>query len=559
MALIFSHRLICRLLFLFSTIINATRAHRNETKLHIAIVGAGITGASVAYHLNSVGADTSIAITVFEKDAQLGGRVQSNQYYGNLVAELGALHFSESDQCLMSAVDSFGLNKKPASRPVGLWNGTELLHGSQGLGCAVGVEAGSGTLRDLITWASRVYFPPPQVRGIINKAKEDLVLWATRVRKHGVLAPWKFHHASASDLERWKQFGSENNEPFNNFQSGLDSAGLSGDVLGSTEEYAGLAGSRFSREAVEPCTRALVSQNLDHVRALSAVISDDPGRVISLWYGNVRLIEDMIKRSGAILKTDSRVTRIKTAADRRYSIKTDGNDNNGEFDIVLLAGGPNQDLSSILSDVLPPHQIPAPSHYTETHVTLFTTEQPLHLPRSESPEQDVAVPQGISAIYFTNNFNSNMPELLHAYSIYAAGNDEDCEIEFECDEFVYRRVHRIVSRSALSDTNIARLAGLSLEAGETLEEKDITDVRRAAWPHAFPIYENHGDESWKNIELAPGLLYLGGGEKLHSSLEMGCRMGRNAARLMRVIGEEAGRVRASEELENRHDGYVKEL
>ncbi|KAI1210058.1 uncharacterized protein F4807DRAFT_68902 [Annulohypoxylon truncatum] len=564
MVLIFSRVRIRLYLLILAATLATAQTQEDETKVRIAIVGAGITGASAAYHFNSEGTSTSIAITIFEKEAQVGGRIQSKPYFGNYVAEAGAPHFSDSDECLINAVDTLGLRKKPEARPVGLWNGTALLYGAQGLGCAVGVESGSGTLQDLVTEGRRVLFPPAQMRRIINRARDDFSSWTARLWKHGISAPWRFYRAAALDLEAWKHFGSNNSEPFDKLDAELGRIGLSSNVLGPAGEYAGLGDLTYSREAVEPCTRALVSQNLNQVCALAAVISNDPGRVISLWDGNARLVEDMIKRSGAALKTNSQVTQIKPGVDRRYYVETAAGDNNDEFDIVLLAGGPDQDLSSILSDILPPHQIPAPSHYTETHVTHFTTERLLHIPRSKFPEQDVPVPQDISAVYFTYNSGLNGPDLLHASTSVARQRDPACKADPECDEFVHRRVHRVVSKNPLSDEDIARLAGVSLEGallaeGETLEAKDITGVRRAAWPHAFPAYQKPRHETWGNIELAYGLFYLGGGERLHSSLEMGCRIGRNIAKLIHATRREERRTHASGGIENERDADAREL
>ncbi|KAI2467328.1 hypothetical protein F4781DRAFT_312879 [Annulohypoxylon bovei var. microspora] len=551
MASIFSRVLIWVCILLLTATLTAAETQENETKLHVAIVGAGITAASTAYHLNLDGASKTIEMTIFEKEFRVGGRIRSHPYISNYVIEAGAPHFSDSDECLVSAVDTLGLHKKSGARPVGLWNGSHLLPGRQGLGCAVGIEAGSGTLQDLLDEGKRFLFPPAQMRRIAIKAWEDFASWTARLWKHGIVAPWRFHHASAEDLDRWKRFGNSNHESFDNLEVELGRAGLSGDVLGPAKEYASLGDSVYSREVVEPCARAVFCQNLDHIRALATVVANDPARVVSLWDGNVRLVKDMIMRSGAILKKSSRVTQIKPGVDRRYYVETASGSDGGEFDVVLLAGGPDQDLSSILSNILPPHKIPAPLQYTETHVTHFshfTLEKLLYLPQSEFPEQDVQVPQGISGVYFVDNSTSNKPDLLHTSSLVAHEFDPVCSGELECDEFIFHRVHRIVSRSALSDADIARLMGVPFETGDTLKAKSIDNVKRTVWPRAFPVYQKQRDERWENIELAPGLFYLGDGERLHSSMEMGCRMGRNTARLIHAARGEAIRAHTSEEV-----------
>lgn len=505
----------------------------DEATISIAIVGAGITGASAARHL--LHPHKKINITIFESASHIGGRLQSHPYIGNHVAEKGAPHFSENDDCLVDTAKSLDLRMNmhvSGTTTVAVWdwngngNWSELLLGGQGLGCSVGVE--KGTLQDLVKEGRRKSFPPVLMREIATRATEDFKSWTRRFQRYGILAPWILRRAVAGDLAKWKRFAQ--GSLYSNLDKELSRIGLSSRALGPTQEYVDVA-ETFAKSQIEPCTRASFSQNLDQLRGLGIAISSDPGRIISLWDGNSRLVHKMIEQSGAVVKTNSQVTQIKPGTHRRYRVKTTNDEKEElEFDTVVIAGVP-ENLSSMLSDILLPHEIPSPPQYTGVHVTHFATERLLHLPRSDRNEALVSA----SVVYFTNNPDPDQtfPNLFQASTSLAS--ERTCDGEPECDEFTYHRVHRIVSNHPLSDPAIAKLVGVNLGKGETLELKGITRVERVAWPRAFPLYEKDrqipGD-----IELAPGLLYLGGGEEVVGSLEMGCRMGRNAAGLIVTAG-----------------------
>jgi hypothetical protein len=182
--------------------------------------------------------------------------------------------------------------------------GTSCYLADRALGCGVGVEARYGTIQGLFKEGSRYLFPPAKMRRIAARARKDFALWAPKLWKHRLLAPWRFRRAAAEDVNKWKNFGDDNGKSFENLKKELGRVGLSKDTLGSAEEFAGLAGSPYSREAVKPCTRATIYQNLEETHALAAVICNDPRRAISLWDGNLELIECMITQSGAVFRTN---------------------------------------------------------------------------------------------------------------------------------------------------------------------------------------------------------------------------------------------------------------
>ena len=102
----------------------------------IAIVGAGIAGASAAYHLSNQYSKTTLDITLYEANDHVGGRVQLakvyNGAYGSQRVETGAHSFYTDDKCIQSMIDETGLRQKlevqyPKKVQVGVWDGTSFL------------------------------------------------------------------------------------------------------------------------------------------------------------------------------------------------------------------------------------------------------------------------------------------------------------------------------------------------------------------------------------------------------------------------------------------------
>uniref|UniRef100_A0A0X3NT34 Prenylcysteine oxidase n=1 Tax=Schistocephalus solidus TaxID=70667 RepID=A0A0X3NT34_SCHSO len=77
---------------------------------HVGIVGGGLCGCATAYFLRQL-MGPAVAITLFEKTDQLGGRVRS-QRIGDDVFELGGSIFTRDNRYMSSLTDAFGLQKK---------------------------------------------------------------------------------------------------------------------------------------------------------------------------------------------------------------------------------------------------------------------------------------------------------------------------------------------------------------------------------------------------------------------------------------------------------------
>lgn len=103
--------------------------------IKVAIIGAGIAGASAAYHLSDEYAHTDFDITICQADSQVGGRIKSakvyNGAYGQQV-ETGAQSFYADDECVQSLIDEAGLRQKlephyPVKKSVGVWDGASFI------------------------------------------------------------------------------------------------------------------------------------------------------------------------------------------------------------------------------------------------------------------------------------------------------------------------------------------------------------------------------------------------------------------------------------------------
>ncbi|MEK6511197.1 NAD(P)/FAD-dependent oxidoreductase [Myroides odoratimimus] len=80
-----------------------------NTNKHIAIIGAGLSGLSLAYFLSK----KNLSVTILEASSRLGGRIQTIQ--GNLQTplELGATWFSDMHPHMLALIEELELKKYP--------------------------------------------------------------------------------------------------------------------------------------------------------------------------------------------------------------------------------------------------------------------------------------------------------------------------------------------------------------------------------------------------------------------------------------------------------------
>jgi cation diffusion facilitator CzcD-associated flavoprotein CzcO len=94
----------------------------------VAIIGAGIAGAAVAYYLHEKGLGrTNPSTTVFERQSHVGGRAKTVPWRST---EVGAQGIHLDDWCMVLSAREAGLETItiPSPKSVGIWNGNELFH-----------------------------------------------------------------------------------------------------------------------------------------------------------------------------------------------------------------------------------------------------------------------------------------------------------------------------------------------------------------------------------------------------------------------------------------------
>ncbi|KAJ5182654.1 hypothetical protein N7492_000270 [Penicillium capsulatum] len=465
----------------------------------IAIVGAGIAGASAAYHLHELGGSSSPSITIYEREQRVGGRIKSIRPLENQAEafEGGASRFSGDDWCVMEAMEALDLQTnslRPSDRPwtSGVWDGQNLT--TPVLEC---------TNEQILPW------------------KAVQAIW-----EYG-LSPVKMYRAVMSNLGQWWSFG-QSKKPFDSIRKELEDAGLGNLVTGSAEAFFRnqSISSKFLSAFVQPCTRNYFSRNLADTSGLASLKAGGPSYWRSIAGGNDQLVKGMIGLSQADVHLGSDVVMISYGQERRYRVSVQATDSEGaskrehtEFDSVILAA-PLQTSKLYLDDL----DLSAPSPlapYVERHVTLFKSSMNLS-PEFFNLPADTIVPYDILTTA-SSEHNPNILSITHTF----VDKDEDCggpscDIE---DEFVYR----IASQRRVDDRELVGMVGGQIQKGSSLADHGISWVNRQAWPHTFPQPLKDGSFVDK-VELAPDFFYLNGAEEVLSSMEMSCRMGKNAAK-----------------------------
>ncbi|KAI7379567.1 hypothetical protein KC336_g19165 [Hortaea werneckii] len=243
--------------------------------------------------------------------------------------------------------------------------------------------------------------------------------------------------------------------------------------------------------------------------------------------GNSRLIERLIKLSGARLSLSSEVIAIGRGEERRYRL-TIRHGSEGtqkieyvEYDSVVLAA-PLQLLNIDLSglSLSPNTASPATTDPIEAHITHFI-----------SPFNFNANFSNLSLnISITNDdilTSSSPPGAVNILKVQGSGVTYTlgCPPDTGCDCYGCESLYRIHSHRALDDAELVRLLGIEYNEALSLI---LLWVRRDVWPKAFLPYRN-GSDFVGEMDLARHLYYTGGGEEIMSSMEMSCRMGERVA------------------------------
>ena len=464
----------------------------------IAIIGSGITGASAAFTLAENARQNSKAIvpliTIFEQNPIIGGRITTTQIYDEpeLTIDTCAATFDTlSDTCIGGLASDVGLMATPVQlrdNGTGVWNGSSF----------VGFVEDAG-FRDSATWS-----PFKQARFGLRYGES-----AAAPRQSVIESNYRILGTSL----------------FTSLSDELEFQKLNETVLkGACETKSGLclrdAGSdRWRREVIEAGVRDRFFGDADELNELNSVLglSSETG-LSSVDGGNLRLVDRLIKLSGAQLLLRSKVTAIELDHEKHWIITAavDGSEKGIAFDKVIIAAP----LSLANISVSP--NITAPLiDFVDTVVTHFTSKQSILGSRFDSTSP---VPQTILSSATATEAGNKAELPFFSFRLL----DNDIVPINRTISTVRENLYKIVSRDMLSDEEITSY----LEPKEPADKDPVItwinhEVLRDSVPRLNRALKLQGD-----IEVAKNLFYAGDGAQVTDTIEFGCRMGRNAARLI---------------------------
>ena len=477
------------------------RADEAVSAAKVAIIGAGIAGASAAYHLREQNPNSGIDITVYEASHKVGGRIQSapvyDGAYGSQHVETGAHSFYADDKCIQSLIDESGLRQKleahyPQRKVVGVWDGTSFI------------------LQDENDLKARTWSR-----------------WIRYSWRYG-LSVHRFRNWMAKQLPQLQRLLDAYETINRNIPKALDKLGLTAEQRNCAQNCLdNLTSPEFSREIIQATTRAWYAQDLTDLNGLAALVAMNPAVTDSVqptFGGNYKLVDRLIKLSNIDLHLNSTVTKIQTSGQRKYrlTIRANGHQDRSpyneeaDYDAIIIAA-PLQ--SARIDFRIGVHPVNALTPYVKRHVTHFTSAYPDTLsPAFFNVSSSDEIPDKI----FTTT-SSGVPDLgfFSIESSQAYLGIDGCVIQSE-------NMYKVVSAAPLDDDMIFKLLGKSTDS--TLEGHGVRWVHRQVWHKAFPEHSNN--IMLNNIEIADRIFYTGVGEEVVSSLEMSCRMGRLAANLL---------------------------
>ena len=476
----------------------------------IAIIGAGITGTSSAHYLHQLTRlRQPLDITVFEAGDQVGGRVRSAYVHDEPAfdVEVGSATFTEDDWCLKDAMQEVGLKSVVRLRSAyhtAVWDGNEML---------VSYRESDKPLSNAAwrspQWLWRYGLSLFKVYGMIKQTAEDFSSFAV------------FH-------------------PFLNLSKKLQESFASQEVLPSAASV--FDSSRINTKLVDEIIRAesryRYARDLDQVNLLSSLLALRSTADVGIYQGNQRLPNRMLKIAGAHVHLNHRVSRITAGDQRQWKIHSVYSDDQAEaqplmfeaeFDIIILTAP----FASNAIDIDLPMSMPISATevrpYIERHVTLFSTLHHLS-PKYFNQPNDTIIPENI----FTAPSQPTSEENNDIFSITVSDRVPPPDTIDEEDELEY--VYKIISSKPIPDDEIARLLGYNIDSSnitkqeeQTLYDLGVTWLHRQEWPHAYPQFDPK-QPILDNIEIAPDLYYTAASEEVLSTMEMGCRMGKNVAK-----------------------------
>ncbi|MCP4040003.1 MAG: FAD-dependent oxidoreductase [bacterium] len=311
------------------------------TSANIAVVGGGIAGCSAAWFLREALGEGA-SLTVYERDARLGGRLATIDVGGTPV-EAGGTIIHETNRYMAGFVDRLSLER------------VEPHQQEKGGGGSVGV------------WDGR--------RLVFRTHDSALRTRLAAVRRYGVMAPLRLQRAVARGVEQWNQVY-EHLERGTGFDSPVAlcaELGLADLLTKDGRRWLADSGVRgaFVDQYATPVGRIMYGQDVSmHGLATSIALAGAglAGSLFSVGGGNRRVCEELVRDAGADLQTNSEITGV-ARADAAFTLqRSDGR--SASHDIVVLAtpAGPSR---LELFDVKPPESAMRSRSFQTTWATFI--------------------------------------------------------------------------------------------------------------------------------------------------------------------------------------------
>ncbi|KAL7749462.1 hypothetical protein RI367_005016 [Sorochytrium milnesiophthora] len=511
------------LLCLLWSALAATYAVAQAARRHsVAIIGAGPAGSSLAYFLSRSFPDWSIH--VYEANGRVGGRCYSDTFVvddkRNVTVEWGASIISTQNRYLGHYAREFGLVARvknaslPTSERLVLWDGSKIVFS---------LDHGGNSARDLAKILWRYGTSPMWIRRYANEAAARLDAFyeadlaalpasSPLMQEQQVLVAEHTHIHLAATTPGYTTW------------SALVKA-LQLDV------YLNLTAHEFTRrrkwikpnfvnEGLEAETRVNYGHNLDQVHPLAALVGFVKGSFYSVEGGNQRIFEEFIRRSNAKVHLNAPITSVKSVSQDADEDDDDGDERGGyiittaknqtrRHDLVVLATGELHRSGIDLDRPLPFPPVPY-NHIHVTHVLGVINSR--QFPGTPPPAH-------ILSLRGADTCSSDGHCLSHVTSVSTIAAFPTLGVS----------LFKVFSKRALDDDDLRALFSV------------YERVARREWdsyPVMSPLDAGASLEQWMPpLQLAPGLWYLNGMERLLSTMETQVIASKNLVRLLQNQGQ----------------------
>ena len=280
-------------------------------------------------------------------------------------------------------------------------------------------------------------------------------------------------------------------------------------------------GRKFFNEAIIPGIRERFFTNGYDFNMLELYLGYEDENPTFVEGGNIRVIERLLKLSGATIKTNTEVRKIEQldadSGERRIQLSFSGRDSKQEqFDDVIIATSLDRSNLTFMPDV---SELPGlRQDYRDSVVTLFTTAARLNPAFFNWTD---TMPQNILTTEKCIDGSCDRPpffSLTFLKEVFSPANDvEESRLE---------NLYKIVSTEEIPDTSIEKYL-------MPMEDDDfapvISWIYRENLPKSVAVASDSFRDLLEEIEILPNVYYAGGGEQVIASAEFACRMGANAA------------------------------